>query len=166
MVFSPTTEQKLLGNGKVILCNVRKVKNEHSFRCFSRFFNDRGTVYEQTVNLFVGIIQPVLEIARRVHKLINRPTRQLVRISALNRQIGIETLLHDIAVFTIVKIVKICIMELVHIEFYNTVLGSALAFANIRHSTTLTALIKPPPHAYCCSNDNYENWYNNLPKTF
>ena len=111
-----------LSNGKVILRNIGEVEEEHGFRRFSRFFGYLCTVFEQTVDFFVCIIKTVLEISCGAYKLIDRPARQLVRIASLVRQIGIETLLHDIAVFAIVQVAEICIMELVYKEFYNTVL--------------------------------------------
>ena len=53
-----------LGKGKIVLRNIGEVEEEHGFRCFSRFFGYLCTVFDQTVDLFIGIIKTVLEVAR------------------------------------------------------------------------------------------------------
>ena len=121
---------------KLIKKDIIKIDKEYRFRCFAGFFNNLCTVFEQTVDLFVCIIKAMLEVARSAYKLINRSTSQLVRIAALACQIGIETLLHDVAVFAVMQVAQICIVQLFLKEFDYTVLCFAFAIANVGHKRT------------------------------
>ena len=47
-----------------------------------------------------------------------------------------QLLLHDIAVFTVMQVPQICIVQLVPKELDHTILSFALAVANVGHGST------------------------------
>ena len=138
-------DRDLFGNGKIIFCGIFKIDKKDRFRSFAGFFGNLCPIFEQTVHLFVGIVQATLEVARRADKLVNGTTRRLVRIIALSRQICIKALLHNIAVFTVMQVAKICIMEFVHKEFDDTVLCYFFYLVDVRHSFSSFNEIKHYP---------------------
>ena len=73
----------LFSNGKIVLCGILEIDKEDRFGRFAGFFGNFCPIFEKTVNLFVGIVQTVLEVASRAYKLVNSTAGKLIRIAAL-----------------------------------------------------------------------------------
>ena len=124
-----------LGDVEVIGQNILKVDEIHRLRGLVGCLLDLCAVFEQGVDLLVGVIQPLLEVGRGLGQRIDGIVRQLTGTAALQKP-RTQEVGHDVAVLPIMQVAQICIVELVLKELDHTVLGLALAVANVGHVAT------------------------------
>ena len=126
-------------NVEVVFADVFKVNKIYRLGGLLHGLLDLGTVFQQTVNLFVGVVQALLQIGGGLNQGIHCIGCKLFGV-ALFQQPGMQLLLHDIAVFTVMQVPQICIVQLVPKELDHTVLRFALAVANVGHYASTFSL--------------------------
>ena len=120
---------------EVVFTDIFKVNKIYRLGRLLHGLLDLGTVFQQTVNLFVGVVQTLLQIGSGLNQCIHCIGCKLFGV-ALFQQPGMQPLLHDIAVLAVMQVAQICIVQLVPKEFDHTVLSFALAVANVGHGNS------------------------------
>ena len=124
---------------EVVFTDIFKVNKINCLGGLLHGLLDLGTVFQQTVNLFVGVVQALLQIGRGLHQGIHCIGCKLFGV-ALSQQPGMQPLLHDIAVFAVMQVAQICIVQLISEELDHTVLRFALAVTNVGHYASTFSL--------------------------
>lgn len=120
---------------EVVFTDIFKVNKINCLGGLLHGLLDLGTVFQQTVNLFAGVVQALLQIGGGLNQGIHCIGCKLFGV-ALSQQPGMQPLLHDIAVFAVMQVAQICIVQLVPKEFDHAALSFSLAVANVGHGNT------------------------------
>ena len=130
----------LFRNGEVVLPRLVEVQEIHRHR-LAVVVVDLGAVFQQRIDLLIGIIQPLTEIVGRALQPVDGAVYKPLRIPAPG-QPGLQPLGHDVAVLPVMKIAQVCIMQLVRKEADHMILRHPLRGVDGRHQDHLLEFIE------------------------